>query len=64
MIKDTFATGIIAITLICSILTLQSILSIMNGERKSPAMLAVASAEAEHEEKTTQLLRVLAQTDL
>lgn len=64
MIKDTFATGIVAITIVCSILTLQSILSIMDGERKSPAMLAVASAGAEHEEKTVQLLRVLAQSDL
>ncbi len=64
MNQDTFAAGIVAIMIVCSILTLQSILSIMDGERKSPAMLAMASAEIEHEEKSSQLLRVLAQSDL
>lgn len=64
MIQDTFNSGIVCITIVCSILTLQSILSIMDGERKTPAMLAGATAQFEEEQKATQVLRILAKSDL
>lgn len=64
MIQDTFNTGIVCIMIVCSILTLQSILSIMDGNRKGPAMIAGETAQFEEEQKATQVLRILAKSNL
>ncbi len=64
MNTNTYLISRICIGLIVSVLTLQSILSILEGRSNSPRMIATATAPDDDMEKIHRVLHLLAQSDL